>query len=112
MFCVIPYSMHLKDPCATLLQSMKDRDIQSIMESIHQAHKDATLGYNLMTFLDEHDLGSWPRIVTQSINPCMINLRYTRSFKWSVTQKGLQNKKVENANLGSGERVAGSAAHV
>ena len=97
MFCGNSYSMYLKDPHATLLQSTKHRDIQSITENIHQELKDATLGYALMTFLDENNLGSGPRMVTQSINPRAINLRYTKSFKRSVTQKGLQNKKVENA---------------
>ena len=65
--------MYLKDPHATLLQSTKHRDIQFITENIHQELKDATLGYALMTFLDENDLGSGPRMVTQSINPRAIN---------------------------------------
>ncbi|KAF8134833.1 hypothetical protein EV363DRAFT_1447645 [Boletus edulis] len=76
---------------------VKRKDVQFIMEQIHRDLKEATLGYALMTFVDSNDMGSGPKLVTQTINPHSINLKYSRNFKQSVSQKGLQNRKVENA---------------
>ena len=55
-----------------------------------------TLGYALVTFHDQDDLETGPQMVIQSINPQPITLKYSKNFKWSVMQKELQNKKVEN----------------
>jgi hypothetical protein len=78
-------------------QTVKRKDIQEFVEEVQTSLKDATLGYALMTLLDESDLGTGPRLTTQTINPRAIDLKYAKSFKRSVAQKGLQNKKVENA---------------
>jgi len=72
-------------------------DSQFVLERIHSDLKNATLGYALMTLMDHNDMGRGPRLVTQTINPRPINLKYAKNFKRSVRQKGLQNRKVENA---------------
>ncbi|KAG9308374.1 hypothetical protein JVU11DRAFT_11962 [Chiua virens] len=77
--------------------SVKRNDIQLVMEDIQCALKEATLGYALMTLLDHNDLGRGPKMVIQSINPRDIDMKYTRIFKKSVNEKGIQSKKVENA---------------
>jgi hypothetical protein len=76
--------------------SVKRKDIQGFVEEVQTSLKKAILGYALMTLLDENNLGSGPRLMTQTINPWAINLKYAKNFKCLVVQKELQNKKVEN----------------
>ncbi|KAG9308378.1 hypothetical protein JVU11DRAFT_11968 [Chiua virens] len=75
----------------------KKKDLEQMIEQIHLDLKDATLGYALMTFLDDNDLGQGPTMVKQTINPRKIDLKYCKNFSRSIKNKGLQNRKVENA---------------
>jgi hypothetical protein len=70
-------------------QTIKQKDIQGFVEKVQTSLKKAMLGYALMTLLDENDLGSGPRLMTQTINPRAINLKYVKNFKCLVVHKGL-----------------------
>ena len=68
-----------------------------MLERIQAYIKTATLGYALMTVMDEDDLGRGPRMAQQLVNLRDIDNNFMRVFIEGVEEHGLQNRLMENA---------------
>ncbi|KAF8124468.1 hypothetical protein EV363DRAFT_1081433, partial [Boletus edulis] len=73
-------------------------DIQRMFEEFQNDFADMTLGYGLMSVLDDSDNGRGPTLIRRSINQRDINLDFMeKTFKPNIRNVGLQNAIAANA---------------
>ncbi|KAG6369277.1 hypothetical protein JVT61DRAFT_15524 [Boletus reticuloceps] len=79
------------------VEMVETKEVQEMLERIDSEIRGATLGYALMTVMDEDDMGREPKMERQMVNLCNIDDSFMRSFIKGVEENGLRNKIVENA---------------
>lgn len=68
-----------------------------MMDQVKELVQTASLGYALMTVMDDDDLGRGPKMERQTINLRDIDENFMRSFIRGVNEQGLQNRYMNNA---------------
>ncbi|KAI6012016.1 hypothetical protein PISMIDRAFT_11647 [Pisolithus microcarpus 441] len=71
--------------------------VQELVDRIDRHVAQATLGYALMTVMDNSDLGRGPRLERQQVNLRNIDAKFMASFVKGVEEHGLKNRSLENA---------------
>ena len=79
------------------VESTEKPEVQDLLDSVDGHIRCATLGYGLMTVMDENDLGRGPIIERQIINLRNIDDDFMDMLVSGVHEHGLQNWVVENA---------------
>ena len=84
-------------PQISAVEPIQRPEVQEMLETIDDQIRRVTIGYALMTVMDEDDLGRGPRMQRQCVNLRNINETFIQTFVEGVEEHGLQNKVVENA---------------
>ncbi|KAF8417618.1 hypothetical protein L210DRAFT_3656031 [Boletus edulis BED1] len=81
----------------TTIQAPDKTPIQQIFEDLLKEVETMTLGYALMSLVDDTDLGRGPSLISRTINKRPINKLFIKDFKAKAEEFGLHNKTAENA---------------
>ncbi|KAI5986056.1 hypothetical protein EDC04DRAFT_2999858 [Pisolithus marmoratus] len=79
------------------IKEVKKTSIQEFMEHIWGVVNKATLGYALMTVMDDNDLGTGPTIQHHQVNIWPIDPAFLEEFAKGVSEHGLHNTWQEHA---------------
>ncbi|KAI6043282.1 hypothetical protein EDC04DRAFT_2600324 [Pisolithus marmoratus] len=79
------------------IKEVKKTSIQEFMEHIWGVVNKATLGYALMTVMDDNDLGTGPTIQHCQVNIQPIDPAFLEEFAKGVSEHGLHNTWQEHA---------------
>ncbi|KAI6017928.1 hypothetical protein EDC04DRAFT_2902389 [Pisolithus marmoratus] len=79
------------------IKEVKKTSIQEFMEHIWGVVNKATLGYALMTVMDDNDLGTGPTIQHRQVNIRPIDPAFLEEFAKGVSEHGLHNTWQEHA---------------
>ncbi|KAI6098728.1 hypothetical protein F5141DRAFT_1066788 [Pisolithus sp. B1] len=78
-------------------QELPTKPIQELVNCIDSYMAHATLGYALMTVMDNNDLGWGPKMEHQQVNLHDIDAKFMASFIRGINKHGLRNWCMENA---------------
>ncbi|KAI6105292.1 hypothetical protein EDD16DRAFT_1713993 [Pisolithus croceorrhizus] len=78
-------------------QELPTKPIQELVNCIDSYMAHATLGYALMTVMDNNDLGWRPKMEHQQVNLHDIDAKFMASFIRGINKHGLRNWCMENA---------------
>ncbi|KAI6046283.1 hypothetical protein EDC04DRAFT_2598103 [Pisolithus marmoratus] len=79
------------------IKEVKKTSVQEFVEHIQGVINKATLGYALMTVMDDNDLGTGPTIQHHQVNLCPIDPTFLEEFTKGVADHGLHNTWKEHA---------------
>lgn len=79
------------------IKGVKKTPVQEMIDHIKGLVNQATLGYALMTVMDDNDLGTGPMMQRQQINLRGIDKSFMAEFLKGVEVHGLQNRFLEHA---------------
>ncbi|KAI5981237.1 hypothetical protein EDD15DRAFT_2380031 [Pisolithus albus] len=92
--------LQIQDPEEGVVSTVHDLPTKPIQEFVdhinsHVAH--ATLGYGLMTVMDDNDLGRGPQVEQQQVNLCNVDGKFMTAFIQGVEHHVLKNCYTKNA---------------
>lgn len=79
------------------VKNVASRAVQTLVDHIKALVEEATLGYGLITVMDETDLGRGPMMKRMEVNLRDIDDEFMEEFIKGVERHGLQNRMLENA---------------
>ncbi|KAI5990268.1 hypothetical protein EDD15DRAFT_2198248, partial [Pisolithus albus] len=79
------------------VRDLPTEPIQEFVDRINSHVARATLGYGLMTVMDNNDLGRGPQVERQQVNLRNVDSKFMTAFIQGVKDHGLRNRYIENA---------------